>query len=200
MYSGHGLGLFHVSGHGSAGDHMLLIALTQPKFLLPISGTYRHMVAYRTTAQQMGYKRNDIFLIENGQEVLFSQNSVRLGKKVAIKHVYVDQVSGEELEHFVIRDRERLAKEGVVIVMAEVNASDGQLAEKPEVIARGSYLTDTKEVSEGLAQELEKALSGHKDKVTNWFHIRKTIGQTSERHLYKKLRTRPLVLPVVIEV
>jgi ribonuclease J len=200
LYSGHGLGLFHVSGHGSAGDHMLLIALTQPQYLLPISGTYRHMVAYRTTAQQMGYKRNDVILIENGQEVLFSANNFRLGKKIEIKHVYVDEVSGEELEHFVIRDRERLAKEGVVIVMAEVKASDGQLAEKPEVIARGSYLTDTKEVSEALAQDLDKVLSAKKEKVTNWFHIRRTIGETSERHLYKKLRTRPLVLPVVIEV
>lgn len=200
LYSGHGLGMYHVSGHGSAGDHMLLIALTQPKFLLPISGTYRHMVAYRTTAMQMGYKRNDIFLVENGQEVLFMSNSVRFGKKIEIKHVYVDEVSGEELEHFVIRDRERLAKEGVIIVMAEIKASDGQLAEKPEVISRGSYLTDTKEVSDALGQELEKVLSGKREKVTNWHHIRRTIGETSERHLYKKLRTRPLVLPVVIEV
>lgn len=200
LYSGHGLGMYHVSGHGSAGDHMLLIALTQPKFLIPISGTYRHMVAYRATAQQMGYKRNDIFLIENGQEVLFSQNTMRPGKKIEIKHVYVDEVSGEELEHFVIRDREQLAREGVIIVMAEIKESNGQLASPPEVIARGSYLTDTKEVSEALAQDLEKVLSGHKERVTNWFHIRKTIGQTAERHLYKKLRTRPLVLPVVIEV
>lgn len=199
LYS-NGTGMYHVSGHGSAGDHMLLIALTQPRFLLPISGTYRHMVAYRTTAQQMGYKRNDIFLVENGQEVLFSKNNVRFGKKVEIKHVYVDEVSGEELENFVIRDRERLAREGVIIVMTEIKASDGQLAEHPEIIARGSYLTDTKEVSQSLSAEIEKVLSSHKEKVTNWFHVRRTIGETSERFLYKKLRTRPLVLPVVIEV
>ncbi|HSX09490.1 MAG TPA: ribonuclease J [Candidatus Saccharimonadales bacterium] len=200
LFSGHGSQMYHVSGHGSAGDHMLLIALTQPRFLLPISGTYRHMVAYRTTAQQMGYKRNDIFLVENGQEVLFGRNSARFGKKIEIKHVYVDEVSGEELENFVIRDREQLAKEGVLIVMAEIKESDGQLATKPEVIARGSYLTDTKEVTDSLAGELEKTLSGHRDKVTNWFHVRRTIGETAEKHLYKKMRTRPLVLPVVIEV
>jgi len=199
LYS-NGKGIYHVSGHGSAGDHMLLIALTQPRFLVPISGTYRHMVAYRTTAQQMGYKRNDIFLLENGQEILISKNAIKFGRKFEIKHVYVDEVSGEELENFVIRDRERLAKEGVVIVMAEIKASNGQLAEKPEMIARGSYLTDTKEIAEALAQELEKVLSQHKEKVTNWFHVRRNIGETSERFLYKKLRTRPLVLPVVIEV
>lgn len=192
--------LFHVSGHGSAGDHMLLIALTQPRFLLPISGTYRHMVAYRATAQQMGYKRNDIFLVENGQEMLFTKNSARFGKKIEIRHVYVDEVSGEAVENFVIRDRERLAKEGVVIVMAEIKSSDGQLVMKPEVIARGSYLTDTTELSQSLAAELEKTLSARRERVTNWLHIRRAIGEISERHLYKKLRTRPLVLPVVIEV
>jgi ribonuclease J len=196
----HGTGMYHVSGHGSAGDHMLLIALTQPRFLLPISGTYRHMVDYRTTAQEMGYKRNDILLVENGQQVLFGRNNVRMGQKVAIKHIYVDEVSGEELENFVIRDRERLAKEGVVIVMVEVSESDGQLATPPEVIARGSYLTDTKEIAQPLAAELDKILSARKEKVMNWHHIRRTIGETAERFLYKKLRTRPLVLPVVIEV
>ena len=196
----HGTGKYHVSGHGSAGDHMLLIALTQPQFLVPISGTYRHMVDYRTTAQEMGYKRNDIFLIENGQELLLSRNAVKFGKKIEIKNVYVDEVSGEEVENFVIRDRERLAKEGVLLVMAEINASNGQLAERPEIIARGSYLTDTKELTEALHGELEKVLSAHKEKVVNWHHIRRTIGETSERYLYKKLRTRPLVLPVVIEV
>lgn len=193
-------GTFHVSGHGSSGDHMLLISLTKPKYLLPISGTYRHMVNYRTTAQKMGYKRSDIFLMENGKEIIFSKSGVRFGRKVVIKHVYVDGVSGEEVENFVIRDRERLAKEGIIIVMAEVKSSDGQLAEKPEVIARGSYLTDTKELTVSLTAELEKVLSAKKGSVTNWFHIRRTIGETAERHLYRKLRTRPLVLPVVIEV
>ncbi len=199
LYS-NGKGIYHVSGHGSAGDHMLLIALTQPRFLVPISGTYRDMVAYRLTAQQMGYKRNDVFIIENGQELLISRNAIKFGRKVEIKHVYVDEVSGEEVENFVIRDRERLAKEGVVIVMAEVKASDGQLAQKPEVIARGFYMTDTNEISGPLTDEIERVLSQHKEKVTNWFHIRKNIGETSEKYLSKKLRTRPLVLPVVIEV
>jgi ribonuclease J len=193
-------GTFHVSGHGSSGDHMLLISLTNPKFLLPISGTYRHMVDYRTTAQKMGYKRNDIILLENGKEIIFTKQGFHFGRKVNIKHVYVDGVSGEEVENFVIRDRERLAREGIIIVMAEVKSSDGQLAEKPEVIARGSYLTDTKEIAQSLTAELEKVLAAKKDRVTNWFHVRRTIGETAEKHLYRKLRTRPLVLPVVIEV
>lgn len=193
-------GTFHVSGHGSANDHMLLIALTKPKLLAPISGTYRDMVAYRELGQQMGYKRNDIFLIENGWEVLFTPTSARFGKKIAIKNVYVDEVSGGELESFVVRDRERLAKEGIIVVIAEVKTEDGQLATKPEIILRGSALTDTNNFSQALIQDLEKNLASRREKVTNWGMIRRVISETVGRHLVKKFRTRPLILPVVIEV
>src|SRR5260370_39568070 len=117
---------------------MLLIALTKPKFLVPISGTYRNMVAYKTLAQKMGYNKSNTFLIENGQQIDFSKDTAKLGKKIETKNIYVDEMSGEEVESFIIRDRERLAKEGVIIVMTEVKSSDGQLADKPEVIARCS--------------------------------------------------------------
>lgn len=193
-------GTYHVSGHGSAGDHQLLIALTKPKYLVPISGTYRHMVFYKNMAEDMGYDRKNIFLIENGQEMNFSQGFVKLGNKIGIKNIYVDQVSGEEVENFVIRDRERLAKEGIVIVMAEIRVNDGQLADKPIIVARGSSLVDSKEVTESLTKELEKALSGNKEKVVNWVHMRRTVSEISQKHLFKKFRTRPLVMPVVIEV
>ncbi len=91
-------GSFHVSGHGSSGDHMLLISLTQPTFLLPIGGTYRRIVAYRALCEKMNYKRNQIFLVENGQEVVFTAQHAKIGKKIEVKNVYVDEVSGEELE------------------------------------------------------------------------------------------------------
>ena len=189
-------GDFHVSGHGSAEDHKLLMALTNPRFHIPISGTYQDMVSYRENAMQMGAKQKDILLLENGQEVILTNNSIRLGKKIEINNVYVDAVSGEELEHFVIRDREKLAKEGVVVILAEVKGSDGQLAQKPEIILRGSALTDV----DGIIGEIEKTLSQKREKVTNWVHVRKTISDIVGKHLSKKFNTRPLILPVVIEV
>ena len=189
-------GTFHVSGHGSSEDHKLLIALTKPRFLIPISGTYQDMIAYRESAIQMGYKQKEVFLLENGQELLLANNSIRFGKKIELKNIYVDAVSGEEVENFVIRDRERLAREGVVVILAEIKASDGQLAAKPEVILRGSSLTEMN----GLVDEINKMLSSKREKVTNWVHMRKMISDIASKHLSKKFRTRPLILPVVIEV
>jgi ribonuclease J len=193
-------GEFHVSGHGSAGDLQLLISLTKPTFLLPISGMYRHMVAYRDLAQKMGYRRNDVYLVENGQEMLFTKNTVRFGQRIEVKNVYVDEVSGEEVENFVVRDRERLAKEGVILVLAEIKTSDGQLFSKPEIISRGSSITDTRDISASLTPELERALSKHKERVNNWVQLRRLIGKTTEQHIYRKFRMHPLIMPVIIEI
>jgi ribonuclease J len=201
MYSDIASGSFHVSGHGSSGDHMLLISLTQPRFLLPISGTYRHMIAYRDLAEKMQYKRNQIFLVENGQEVVFTPQQARIGKKIAVRNVYVDEVSGEELESYVVRDRERLAQEGVLIILVEINASNSRLAGKPEIITRGTALPESREaLAKELQKEIGRALSAQKGHVTNWVHIRRVIGDVAERHLFQHFHSRPLVLPVVIEV
>ena len=202
IYSDIASGSFHVSGHGSSGDHMLLISLTQPKFLLPISGTYRHMIAYRDLCEKMNYKRNQIFLIGNGQEVVFTAQQAKIGKKIEVKNVYIDEVSGEELESYVVRDRERLAQEGALILLVEINASNSQLARKPEVIMRGTSLSESsKEDLEKLLQkEIAKVLSNQKGHVTNWVHIRRVIGDVAESHIFKKLHSQPLILPVVIEV
>jgi ribonuclease J len=202
MYSDIASGSFHVSGHGSSGDHMLLISLTQPKFLLPISGTYRHMIAYRDLSEKMNYKRNQIFLLENGQEIVFTAQQAKIGKKIEVKNVYVDEVSGEELASYVVRDRERLAQEGVLILLAEINAANSQLASKPEVIMRGISLSEASKVdlTKFLQKEIAKVLANQKGHVTNWVHIRRIIGDAAEGQLFKKFHSQPLVLPVVIEV
>jgi ribonuclease J len=201
LYSDIASGSFHVSGHGSSGDHMLLISLTQPKFLLPISGTYRHMIAYRTLCEKMNYKRPQIFLVENGQEVVFTAEHAKFGKKIAVKNIYVDEVSGEELESYVIRDRERLAQEGVVILLVEINASTCQLARKPEVIMRGTALPEsTKDLTKFLHKDIARALSSHKGSITNRVYIRRIIGDIAERYIFNTFHSQPLVLPVVMEV
>ena len=202
MYSDIASGSFHVSGHGSSGDHMLLISLTQPKFLLPISGTYRHMIAYRDLSERMNYKRNQIFLLENGQEIVFTAQQAKIGKKIEVKNVYVDEVSGEELASYVVRDRERLAQEGVLILLVEINAANSQLASKPEVIMRGISLSEAAkaDLTKFLQKEIAKVLANQKGHVTNWVHIRRLIGDIAERQLFKKFHSQPLVLPIVIEV
>ncbi len=190
---------FHVSGHGSLDELEQLIKLVRPKKLIPIGGQFRHMFAYRKLAEKLGYKKNDAFLLDDGQELLFSNGDVKYGRTIAVKNVYVDEMSGEELESFVLRDRQKLSEAGIVIILAEVDAGNGQLVGNADIIVRG-FLYDIKRLGVRLTQDLHKALNPRRARVTNWIYVRKLIGEVAERRIFKDLRRRPLVLPVVIEV
>lgn len=191
---------FHVSGHGSRDELEELILLTKPQKLLPIGGTYRHMVAYRQLAENAGYNRKDILLVEDGQEVIFSQNSTRLGRLITVKNVYVDEISGEEIEHFVLRDRQKLSEGGIVIIIIEIDSSNGQLVGRPDIIVRGFTGFDAKKLAGKIFLDIRNVLRGKKGRLTNWVYVRKLIGEVCERRIFKELARRPLVLPVVIEV
>lgn len=190
---------FHVSGHGAQGDLSLLMKLTRPKKLLPIGGTFKNMVAYKNLAVANGFNERDVLLPDDGQEILFTKEDVRFGNKISLQNVYVDQVSGEAVDTFVLRDREKISKEGVVIIMAEVD-SYGALVEKPNIIVRGMSGAEVPEITNGLTNEIKNNMKSKKSKVNDWNYLRRTIGNIAERYLVKKLKRRPLVLPVVIEV
>lgn len=192
---------FHVSGHGSREELSQLISLTKPTVLVPIGGAYRHMALYRELAQAHGYKKSDTLLLEDGQEVIFSAGQAKIGKIIPVKNVYVDEISGEEVESFVLRDRQKLSEGGIVVILAEVDSTNGQLVGKPDIMIRGFTLySEGKRVTQRIIQDIHKALSGRKGRVTNWVYIRKLIGEVSERRIFRELRRRPLVLPMIIEV
>ena len=110
-------------------------------------------------------------------------------------------MSGEALESFVLRDRQKLSEAGIIIILAEVDSGNGQLVGSPDAIVRGlTTAYDIKRLNSRLMQDFHKALNPRKARVTNWIYIRKLIGEVAERRIYKDLRRRPLVLPVVIEV
>lgn len=190
---------FHVSGHGSADELAQLIRLLKPKKVLPISGQYRHMYAYKNLAMSLGYKRQDVLLLEAGQEILFSKNGAIFGKTIPLKNVYVDEVSGEELESFVLVDRQKLSQSGIVIVLAQISASSGEFIQDPDIIIRGFAVTDSKKLNAKIINDLKNAIK-RKGKITNWQHIKKLVGDITERRIFRELHHTPLVLPVVIEV
>lgn len=190
---------FHVSGHGSQEDMVRLLSLTKPKYVVPISGTFKQMVAYREIARSAGYPDNTIFLGDDGQELLLSAQMARFGQRSPNRHVYVDEISGEEVESYVLRDRQKLSQEGVIVVMVEVDSANGTLVNPPDVIARGFSEAETESIKKTIVKTVQNKLrpSG---RVTNWMHIRNMIGDACERALHDTFKRDPLVLPVVIEV
>ncbi|MFH1186835.1 MAG: ribonuclease J [Candidatus Levyibacteriota bacterium] len=191
---------FHVSGHGSSQEIFLMMALTNPKMAVPIGGTFRQMVAYKNLAKLHGLADENVLLPEDGQEIIFSNGKGRLGRKIQLKSVYVDQISGEEVEQFVLRDRQKIAQEGIVIVMVEIDSATGQPVENPNIIARGFSSDESKTLSRNLNQELRRAFQERRGAVKDWIRFRRLTGKISEAYIYKNFKKHPLVLPVVVEV
>lgn len=191
---------FHVSGHGASIELMLLMSLLRPKRVLPIGGTYRQMIAYKNLAKKQGYQDNQILLPDDGQEVVFTKESVNYGKRIETRNIYVDEISGEEVEHFVLRDRQKIAKDGVVVVLTEVDSATGEIIDNPTILIRGMGTEDNDFISESLASQLKKEFVKKEGRVKDWPYIRKRIGDASEKFIFKNVGKRPLVLPVVIEI
>ncbi len=191
---------FHVSGHGSSEELMQLIKLIKPKKLVPIGGNFRHMVAYKNLAVSLSYEKSDVLLLDDGQEVLFTKDAtIKPGRNIPAKNVYVDEISGEEVESFVMRDRQKLSEGGIVIVLAEVDAQNSALISKPDIIMRGFSVENDSKLYGHLIADIKNAFKGKKGRVNNWVYLRKLIGEVVERRIFRDLRRRPLVLPIVIE-
>ncbi|MDE2025483.1 MAG: ribonuclease J [Patescibacteria group bacterium] len=190
---------FHVSGHGSQNEHLLMLSLLRPRQVIPISGDYRHMVAYKRLAQNFGYDGKDVLILSSGQEVTFSQDQTRFGQKVVLRQVYVDEVSGEEVEQYALHDRQKISQEGIVTIIAQVDSEDGTLAERPEVVARGLSAKEAQDIDTSIADAVIKAFSKQKN-VHDLGYVRKQIREVAEKRIFQEFKRRPLVFPVVIEV
>jgi ribonuclease J len=190
---------FHVSGHGSQNDIKLLATLTQPRFAMPIGGNYRHMIAFKEIMVELGMREQDVVLPEYGQEIIFNKNAFRYGAKIPLATVYVDEITGEEMEKFILLDRQKIAKEGIMIVMVEVEGETGKIVSPPDIIVRGGIFPEKEGFVKKLEEKLREALGGNDNKKANMGIYRKTIQRKTEELLYR-MKREPLVVPIVIEV
>lgn len=189
---------FHVSGHGSQNDIKLLATLTNPRFAFPIGGNYRHMIAFKGIMKELGMRDQDIVLPEYGQEVIFNKAAFRYGNKIPLATVYVDEITGEEMEKFVLLDRQKIIKEGIMIVMVEIEGETGNVISTPDIIVRGVSFPE----KDGFVKKLEEELGrnmGQKVGKPNAAIYRKNIQRAAENLLYR-MKREPLVIPIVIEV
>jgi ribonuclease J len=189
----------HVSGHGSQEDIKMLMAITRPKFLIPIGGTVRYMRAYKNIALSMGAGEKDVFELAPGQVVSFKDGSGRVDGQVKVKSVLVDGLGIGDVGNVVLRDRHILAKDGIAIIMLQFDKDGGKLVDTPEIISRG-FVYEEKE--KGFLKEAGRQLKARIDRRGRMdFHLlRDTAVDFMERYFFSKTGRRPMVLPVVVEV
>ncbi len=192
----------HVSGHGAQDDLLLMLALTKPKFVLPIGGTYHHMKHYSNLAYAAGFTKEQVFLTEGGQSLELFPGYVRRGPKFQARSIMVDNMGSTDINDAILRDRQAMSQEGLIVVIVPVDESTGQLATDPDVIMRG-FVTGAE--SDRLAKDIktkiaEVLLTYQSNKVYDWAVLRRAVKDKVEAFVYNKSKRRPVILPVIVEV
>lgn len=179
----------HVSGHASQEEQKLLINLVQPKHFIPIHGELRHLKRHAKLAIEMGVPEEDVIVVENGQIVVLAGGNLTLGERIPGGYVFVDGDSVGEIDFGIMREREKLARNGIFLIDISVDKLNGRLLHDPEIITRGFV---SPEDAESLLPEVRKHIM---DVVNNGgWESEKDIGNAVRSYLYEETRRRPMVL------
>ena len=192
----------HASGHGWQEEMKLMLNLTKPRYVFPFHGDHKRMRLHGDLAEAVGMERDDIFTGRNGLALELDGGGASFGEDVHASMIFVDGVAVGEPDEFALRDRRKLSDDGVVIVVATISNDDGSQVADPEIIFRGMPDADEADglrddLSEVVSETLEEAAEDDVREVTL---LQEDLHDDVAEFVWKELRRRPLVLPVVVEV
>jgi ribonuclease J len=195
-----GIAPVHVSGHASQEELKLMISLLKPRYLAPVHGEPRHQAAYFELARQMGYRDEQMFLLENGAVLRIENDAASLGEKVPAGRLLIEEGVEGGVPESLIRDRRVIAEEGILVALITVRAQTGELVDDPQFILRGfEWLNEAQPelAREAILQTLGKMAPAE---ISDWDNIREELTQVLRRFCRKHLSRRPMVVAVVTEV
>lgn len=192
----------HVSGHACQEELKLMISLTKPKFFMPIHGEYRFLRQHKELAKKIGIKSENIFISQNGRVLELDQNSAKLGTQVPSGIILVDGLGVGDVGNIVLRDRQMLSENGMILVVFSLESGTGKLVGGPDIITRGFvYVRE----SEDLVEEIKvfaknQILKLVKENITEWAQIKQGLRQKLCDFVYTKTKRNPMILPIITEV
>jgi len=192
----------HVSGHACQEEQKLMIALAKPKYFIPVHGEYRHLIAHIETAKQLGYNSKNTFIMQNGKVLELSSNEAKFNGNVPVGKVMVDGLGVGDVGNIVLRDRQHLSSDGLIIVVLTMDSGTGDIIAGPDVISRGFvYVRE----SENLMDDLKKTLSDtlencSRGELKDWSNIKNLIKDNLRSYIYQKTKRNPMILPIIMEV
>lgn len=192
----------HVSGHACQEEQKLVLALTKPKFFIPVHGDYRHIIAHSETAKTMGIAAENILKIENGKVLEIDKNSAEFTGQVQAGVILVDGLGIGDVGNVVLRDRQHLSQDGLIIIVLTMNGATGEVIAGPDIISRGFvYVKESENVMEEIKNVVRHEvykfeLRGTKD----WAVIKNSIRENLKDYIFAKTKRNPMILPIVMEV
>ena len=196
-----GIATVHVSGHAAQEELKLMLAMVHPKFFMPIHGEYRQLELHAKLANSMGIPDDHIILAEDGDIVEVTPEAVKVVNHTAIGNVFVDGLGVGDVGQIVMRDRQVLAQDGILLAVLTVDKETGQPLAGPDIISRGFvYMRDAEELLESARERILESFIGLNGHASDWSFVKDKIKHTLSEFLYEKTHRRPMILPVVMEV
>lgn len=192
----------HVSGHACREELRLIYALTKPQYAIPVHGEYRHLTANAQIAEEMGIEKDNIFVLHSGDILELSKTSGALTGKVPAQGILVDGLGVGDVGNIVLRDRQQLSKNGLIIIVITLERYSNQLLAGPDIVSRGFvYVRE----SEGLMDEAKKVVADALEEcqmknISDWSRIKTAVKDALSDYLWKKTRRNPMILPIIMEV
>ena len=192
----------HVSGHACQEEIKLIYTLVKPKYAIPVHGEYKHLRAQAKIAENLGIPKDDIFILSSGDVLEVSEEKARVTGKVPVGSILVDGLGVGDVGNIVLRDRQHLAEDGILIVVMALDRVDGYLVSGPDIVSRGFvYVRESDELMDEARQLVNDTLEELLDKgVTDWGKLKTATKDVLSDYVWKKTKRSPMILPIIMEV
>lgn len=192
----------HVSGHACQEEIKLLYSLVQPRYAIPVHGEYKHLKAQAKLVKGLGIEKDHIFILSSGDVLELNHEGAEVTGKVPVGTILVDGLGVGDVGNVVLRDRQHLAEDGIMIVVLALDKVGGYLVSGPDVVSRGFvYVREADELMEEARVLLDETVQSCLDKgITDWGKLKSTIKEVLCNFVWKKTKRNPMILPIIMEV
>ena len=192
----------HVSGHACQEEQKLMLALTRPKYFIPVHGEYRQLRAHSETAQQMGMDKDNIFILTNGKVLELNEYEAKITGTVPSGRVLVDGLGVGDVGNIVLRDRQHLAQDGLIIIVLTMDSQTGEVVAGPDIISRGFvYVRESETLMDDIKSVVKHEISKCEERnIRDWSTIKSTVKENLRDYLSIKTKRNPMIIPIIMEV
>ena len=192
----------HVSGHACQEEQKLILSLVKPKYFLPVHGEFRQLMAHRDTAIEMGIDKNNIFITSNGRVLEVNENEAKFTISVPSGKVMVDGLGVGDVGSVVLRDRQHLSQDGLIVIVMSMDGQTGEIVSGPDVISRGFvYVRESEnlmdDVKSFIKEEIDNMVEKH---IRDWSTIKSTLKDDVRDFIFNMTKRNPMILPIIMEV
>lgn len=192
----------HVSGHARQEELKLMLALTKPRYFMPVHGEFVHLISHRDLAVSMGMAKEDIFVMNIGEVLEITKSEAKVTGAVPSGQVLVDGLGVGDVGNIVLRDRKHLSQDGLIVVVVTMDKDAGQVVAGPDIISRGFvYVREAEDLMDEARNVVADALAKCEEKnITGWSYIKAMIKETLKNYVWQKTKRSPMILPIIMEV